>query len=95
MTHGHDNDHEHGHGEGDDAENSRRRFEPPAADMVVRGLFMTAGAIAASVAALRVVRAGVGGIAAAPALAAAALLLAWAGAIHLTGGEKFDDHPWV
>ena len=24
-----------------------------------------------------------------------AVLAAWAGAIHLTGGEKFDDHPWV
>jgi hypothetical protein len=22
-------------------------------------------------------------------------LSAWAAAIHLTGGEKFDDHPWV
>jgi len=22
-------------------------------------------------------------------------LAAWAAAIHLTGGEKFDDHPWV
>ena len=23
------------------------------------------------------------------------VLAAWAAAIHLTGGEKFDDHPWV
>lgn len=23
------------------------------------------------------------------------LLAAWAAAIHLTGGERFDDHPWV
>ncbi len=28
-------------------------------------------------------------------LAVASLLAAWAAAIHLTGGEKFDDHPWV
>ena len=24
-----------------------------------------------------------------------AVLSAWASVIHLTGGEKFDDHPWV
>ena len=24
-----------------------------------------------------------------------AVLAAWAGAIQLTGGENFDDHPWV
>lgn len=23
------------------------------------------------------------------------VLAGWAAAIHLTGGEKFDDHPWV
>lgn len=28
-------------------------------------------------------------------LGTAGLLAAWAAAIHLTGGEKFDDHPWV
>jgi hypothetical protein len=31
----------------------------------------------------------------AAALGGAGLLSAWAAAIHLTGGEKFDDHPWV
>lgn len=30
-----------------------------------------------------------------PGLGAVALLAAWAAAIHLTGGEKFDDHPCV
>jgi hypothetical protein len=35
------------------------------------------------------------GILALPVLGVAALLAAWAAAIHLTGGEKFDDHPWV
>jgi hypothetical protein len=29
------------------------------------------------------------------ALALGGLLSAWAAALHLTGGEKFDDHPWV
>ncbi|MGE5597218.1 MAG: hypothetical protein ACM3S1_14435 [Hyphomicrobiales bacterium] len=28
-------------------------------------------------------------------LAIGGVLAAWAAAIHLTGGEKFDDHPWV
>jgi hypothetical protein len=23
------------------------------------------------------------------------VLAAWAAAIHVTGGELFDDHPWV
>lgn len=35
------------------------------------------------------------GMLAAPVLATVAFLSAWASAIHLTGGEKFDDHPWV
>lgn len=29
------------------------------------------------------------------ALGGVSLLSAWAAAIHLTGGEKFDDHPFV
>ena len=28
-------------------------------------------------------------------LGVSSLLAAWAAAIHLTGGEKFDDHPFV
>ncbi len=28
-------------------------------------------------------------------LGGAGLLSAWAAVIHLTGGEKFDDHPFV
>ena len=35
------------------------------------------------------------GVLALPLLGVAALFAAWAAAIHLTGGEKFDDHPWV
>ncbi len=31
----------------------------------------------------------------APLLALAGVLATWAAAIHVTGGEKFDDHPWV
>lgn len=29
------------------------------------------------------------------AAALAGALAAWAGLIEITGGEKFDDHPWV
>lgn len=28
-------------------------------------------------------------------LGAVSFLAAWAAAIHLTGGEKFDDHPFI
>ncbi len=28
-------------------------------------------------------------------LAIGSFLSAWASLIHLTGGERFDDHPWV
>lgn len=35
------------------------------------------------------------GVVALPLLGVATLFAAWAAAIHLTGGEKFDDHPWV
>ncbi|OAI44230.1 hypothetical protein AYO38_09940 [bacterium SCGC AG-212-C10] len=35
------------------------------------------------------------GVVLGPVLFAAAALAAWASAIHLTGGERFDDHPWV
>ena len=31
----------------------------------------------------------------AAALSVAAVLLGWAGLIHLGGGERFDDHTWV
>jgi hypothetical protein len=72
----------------------RERFEPPAAAMVVRGLFMAAAAILAAGAAGRMARSAPGALAAGP-LSAVALLLAWAGLVHLGGGAKFDDHPWV
>ena len=35
------------------------------------------------------------GVVALPVLSIVALFATWASAIHLTGGEKFDDHPWV
>jgi hypothetical protein len=35
------------------------------------------------------------GLLALPPLAALGLLLAWASAVQLGGGARFDDHPWV
>ena len=34
-------------------------------------------------------------IAVVPVTAPIALLATWGAAVQLTGGEKFDDHPWV
>jgi hypothetical protein len=62
--------------------------------MVVRGVFLSAAAAMAAAGAVRSARSLKGALVAPP-LALAALLLAWAGVIHLGGGEKFDDHPWV
>jgi hypothetical protein len=73
----------------------RQRFEPPAMAMVVRGLFFAAAAAIGAVAAARAARRPVSGVLLTPPLALVSLLLAWAGAIHLGGGARFDDHPWV
>ncbi len=65
-------------------------------EMVARGLGLLAGAVAsmAALVSLRRRSRGLGGFAALP-LVGAAVLFGWAAAIHLTGGERFDDHPWV
>jgi hypothetical protein len=73
----------------------RERYEPPAAQMVLRGVMMTGASALAAFGTFKAVRAGLPGIAFAPLFATAAALLGWAGVIHLGGGEKFDDHPWV
>jgi len=68
----------------------------PERAMLVRGLGLAGFAAATSWAAISAARKG--GWLLAPAslaLAGIGLLSAWAAAIHLTGGEKFDDHPWV
>lgn len=91
--HGHDG-HEHGGGEAHEPA-ERPRFEPPAGAMVVRGAAMTGAAVALGAAGLKAAKLGPGGAVVAVVLAGAAALLAWAGAIHLGGGEKYDDHTWV
>lgn len=62
----------------------------------VRGLALAALAAGATLGALATVQ-RLGWLASplAAVFGGAALLSAWAAAIHITGGEKFDDHPWV
>ncbi|MBA4179907.1 MAG: hypothetical protein C0506_04890 [Anaerolinea sp.] len=65
--------------------------------MLIHGVALMALAVAALLAAFSSIQKA-GWLAAAsvaPVLAVAGVLAAWAAAIHLTGGEKFDDHPWV
>jgi hypothetical protein len=66
--------------------------EPP---LLVRGLALAGLALAAGWSAVQVGRTSWLLAPVAMFLGAAALLSGWAAAIHLTGGEKFDDHPWV
>ena len=64
--------------------------------LLSRGLAL--GAAAATLlagSALAVRRGPLTAVAIAPAMTVVAALFAWAAAIHLSGGEKFDDHRWV
>ena len=85
-----------GHGSPDEPASSEPRRLIPERPMLVHGLALLALAVAAL--------AGLGGAAQkaawlgvvlAPPLLLAAGLAAWAAAIHLTGGERFDDHACV
>ena len=99
--HSHDDpDHDHHHGEGHGAAPHEPappepRFRPPSVEMVVRGAALGGLAVAASWGALSAVRLSVFLAPVSAVLGIAGLLAAWAAAIHLTGGEKFDDHPFV
>ncbi|MGD9934670.1 MAG: hypothetical protein AB7T37_13275 [Dehalococcoidia bacterium] len=81
------------HGNEEPAE--RQRIEPPAGAMVLRGVAMAGAAGTLGLASVKLARLGSLGVLAGTVLAVAALLMAWASAIHVTGGERFDDHPWV
>lgn len=68
----------------------------PERPLLVRGLALLAIAVAALAGIVgSFQKAGWLAIPLAPLLALVAVLGAWAAAIHLTGGERFDDHPWV
>jgi len=72
------------------------KVQPPDAGSVARGAGLGAIAVAAFAGTVLTIQ-RLGWLAApiAGVLGAGGLLAAWASAIHLTGGEKFDDHPWV
>ena len=71
-----------------------RRLLPPF-EMLIRGLGLGALALASGAGVRESLRHGPWFAPLALPLAAVAFLSAWAAAIHLTGGEKFDDHPWI
>jgi hypothetical protein len=78
------------------AELPGRRLEGPTWPVVSRGLGLLFLALVALWATGRSVRAlGVLAAPIAPLTFAIAVLAAWAGVIHVTGGERFDDHPAV
>jgi hypothetical protein len=64
--------------------------------MLSRGLGMAATAVTLIAAIAFIARKSAPvAVALGPVLGAAGFLFAWAAAIHLSGGERFDDHPWV
>ena len=68
----------------------------PERELLVRGLALGGLSLALGVAGVRLVwRAGALTLPIALLLEAGSVLAAWASVIHLTGGERFDDHPWV
>lgn len=68
----------------------------PERSMLVRGVGLGLLAAGLGCAGLRLLRRNVL-LGAPPALVlvGGAVLAAWAAVIHLSGGERFDDHPWV
>ena len=64
--------------------------------MLWRGLALAAAGVALLAGEGALTRRSLGiGLLALPVLGLAGGLCAWAAAIHLTGGERFDDHKWV
>ncbi|GMV84567.1 MAG: hypothetical protein AMXMBFR80_04250 [Dehalococcoidia bacterium] len=102
MEHEHPHDHEHSgheHGEGRDiphepAPPGPRRLIPEPA-MLPRGIGLAVLAGGLFWAGWRAAAKSWALAPAAVALGIAGALSAWAAAIHLTGGERFDDHPFV
>lgn len=77
------------------AEPAERAAFPPA-DQVLRGIIFALVSGLVAVGSLTAVRRM--GLTAAPLAALGACasgLAAWASVIHLTGGERFDDHPFI
>ena len=87
------------------AQNPEGQFEPkpsvptsriPAWQILFRGVALLAlSALAVGGTLLASRTSGWLGLALIPITAPIALLSTWGAAVQLTGGEKFDDHPWV
>lgn len=100
---GHDHDHDHNplqHGDHvhtpDQPMPEAKAFDFWSNPLLPQGLGLAGIALAALFLLVKVAKASVAlGVLLAPVLGVVSFLAAWASAIHLTGGEKFDDHPWV
>lgn len=95
----HDHDHgEHGHGfsemphEPAPPEKRRLVAEPP---LLARGVALGALAVGAGWLGIAALQKSALLAPLAAALGIVGALAGWAAAIHVTGGEKFDDHPFV
>lgn len=92
----HDHPHEAAHGEAPhEPAPPEPRFQPPSVEMVVRGAALAGVAVAAGWGALSAMRTSTLLAPVSAVLTVVSILAGWAAAIHLTGGEKFDDHPFV
>lgn len=67
----------------------------PEPDALARGVALAGVAVVSGWAAMSSLRASWLLTPVAAVFGGASLLAGWAAAIHLTGGEKFDDHPFV
>lgn len=85
-----------GHGYPHEPASPEQRRLIPERSMLVHGAALLAMAVAAVFGILAAAqKAGWFAIVLAPPLALTAFLATWAAVIHLTGGERFDDHDCV
>ena len=77
------------------AESRPERSRIPEFALLWRGLALGALSTVLVLAALKLATRGLPGLVVALAPAAGSILSGWAALIHLTGGEEFDDMPWV
>ena len=85
-----------GYDHSQDAEPARQRFERPNNGSLVRaGALFGVAAVSFFGAVYSITHYGTLASPIAAVLSTAGILSMWASMIHVTGGERFDDHPWV
>ncbi len=86
-----------GHGEGSAPhEPAEKHFERPDTGSLVRAIGLLGISVASFAGAVYSLRAwGTFASPLAGVLGTAGMLSMWGAMIHVTGGERFDDHPWV